>query len=222
MNDDKNTPRQLNGSQFLGPFLFVLCMWAVFWIDDRFSLDLTRFGVYPMQAEGLWGLLFSPFLHGSLSHLASNSIPILVLGSAVNYFYKPIHRTIWLLTYFIPSVGVWFFARPAYHIGASGVIYALAFFLLASGIFRKNRDLQALSLLVVFLYGGLTWGLFPFDPQISWEAHAAGALTGLLLAVFLRNRGPAKPNPMVWEEEDLDSWPLPEDDPDPPNLPGSN
>lgn len=217
MTDYNSATNKVSTSLFIGPFAWVLGMWLVYWMDDRFSLDLTRYGVYPLTAEGLWGIVFSPLLHGSLSHLASNTLPVLVLGSALNYFYRPIHLRIWFLAYLLPSVGVWLFARPAFHIGASGVIYALAFFLLASGIFRKNRDLQALALLVVFLYGGLTWGLFPFDPQISWEAHTSGAVTGLVLAVVFRNKGPAKPEPVVWEEDDLDTWPLPEDDPDPPH-----
>lgn len=191
-----------------------MLIWGLFWVNEKYDLDLNRFGLYPGVWQGLSGLIATPLLHGDMGHLVGNSLPLLVLGTALNYFYRGPNRSVWIWSYVLPSLMIWFFARPAYHIGASGLIYALASFLFFSGIFRRNRNLLAVSLLVVFLYGGLTWGMFPFEEQISWEAHAAGAFTGLILSVIYRNQGPPLPAPWTWEEEED---PGPEDSGDQPN-----
>jgi membrane associated rhomboid family serine protease len=86
------------------------------------------------------------------------------------------------------------------HIGASGVIYGLAAFLFLSGIISHNISLLTISLIVAFLYGGLLWGIFPLKPEISWESHLWGALSGLALAVLFRKSAPTKPEDR--EEED--------------------
>jgi membrane associated rhomboid family serine protease len=99
-------------------------------------------------------------------------------------------------------MGVWIGGRTAYHIGASGLIYGFASFLFFSGIIRKNLNLLAISLLVVFLYGGLVWGLFPFDYKISWESHLFGALTGFILAFVFRNYGPPPAEESIDDEDD--------------------
>ena len=95
---------------------------------------------------------------------------------------------------------VWFGAREAYHIGASGVIYGLSSFLFFSGVFKKDTRLLAISLLVVFLYGSMIWGVLPFDAQISWESHLAGLVVGFLLAFYYRHQGPVRVR-YDWEDE---------------------
>ncbi len=100
---------------------------------------------------------------------------------------------------------VWIIGREAYHIGASGIIYGLATFLFLSGVIRKVRNLMAISLIVVFLYGSLIWGLLPYDYKVSWEGHLMGALVGIVLAVFYRDKGPEPYRP---------SWEIEEEDPD--------
>lgn len=102
-------------------------------------------------------------------------------------------------------------ARPAYHIGASGVVYALMAFHVLSGMVRKNPRLLAISLLIVFFYGGMIWGIFPdFIPgrAISWESHLAGTITGSILAIYYRKEGPQRP---------LYSWELEPDEDDEDN-----
>jgi len=108
----------------------------------------------------------------------------------------PTLAIIWLLT----GIGVWIVGRPAWHIGASGVVFGINFFIFFSGLFRLDMRSLALSLLVAFAYGGMVWGIFPLDMQVSFEAHAMGALSGLLMAWYFRNvdRAPA----VVWDEED--------------------
>ena len=96
---------------------------------------------------------------------------------------------------------MWMIGREAYHIGASGIIYGLAAFLFLSGVIRKVNHLMAISLLVVFVYGSLIWGLLPFDYEVSWEGHLSGALVGVALAVLYRDQGPEREK-FSWEIEE--------------------
>ena len=96
---------------------------------------------------------------------------------------------------------VWIVGRDAYHIGASGLIYGFAAFLFFSGVIRKNINLLAISLLVIFLYGSLIWGILPYDYRISWESHLMGGFTGVAVAFFYRDKGPERKK-YSWEEEE--------------------
>jgi membrane associated rhomboid family serine protease len=100
------------------------------------------------------------------------------------------------------GLGVWLFARDASHIGASGLTFGMMFFVFTVGALRWDRRAIALSLIVFFLYGGMIWGIFPYDPQISYESHFFGAVIGVVLAVLLKNHDPAPPRKRYsWEEE---------------------
>lgn len=183
------------------PLIFVAAMWIVYFAGTEFDLDLQKLGLYPLRLSGLAGLIFSPLLHGSLSHLINNSLPMLVLGWALIHFYRPIaFRSFWLI-YFISGLWLWLAGRPSYHIGASGVVYGLAAFLFVSGWLRREKKVAALSLLVAFLYGGMWWGVLPVDPQVSWEGHLWGGLAGIVLAIYFRKKGPQKPV-YQWERDE--------------------
>jgi len=121
------------------------------------------------------------------------------------YFYRPIATKIPLLSYFSSGIILWMIGRDSWHIGASGLIYSLAFFLFFSGLIRKHVPLIAISLIITFLYGSMVWHIFPWqtnDP-ISWEGHLAGGITGLILSVIYRNSGPQKPE-IIWENDEED------------------
>ncbi len=188
------------------PFYFVILIWFVFWVDQRFLLDLYRFGVFPRHFTGLMGVFTTPLLHGSMGHLASNTLPILALGAGLYYFYPKIATRVVLVSWLASGLAVWLIGRPSFHIGASGLIYALAGFIFLSGLLRKQPNLLALSLLVVFLYGGLFWGLLPIEEQVSWEAHLAGLTSGFALAVNYRRFGPRQKK-YSWEVEGADEIP---------------
>ena len=129
---------------------------------------------------------------------------MLVLGGCLFYFYKEIAVKIFILIYLITGLCVWFGAREAYHIGASGVVYGLASFLFLSGIIRRDGRLLAITLLVTFLYGSLVWGVFPdFYPEknISFESHFWGLIVGVILALYFRKLGPQRKK-YDWEEEE--------------------
>ncbi len=193
------------------PALAVLLLWAVYLLDRGFDLDLFRFGVLPRSVSGLVGILFSPFIHGDAEHVFNNSVPVLMLGWSLMYFYPRIALRVVLVTWLVSGIWVWISARGNYHIGASGVVYGLAAFLFLSGVLRRQRTLMAVSLLVVFLYGGLVWGVFPIVPRVSWESHLWGAVAGVLMAVLYRKVPPAVQDPVRPPEDDEEE----EDDEDP-------
>ena len=183
------------------PILFVLCIWIVFWYEVRFGHNFTSFGVYPQKFSGLKGIVFSPFIHGDIKHLYHNTIPLFVLSSALFYFYRQIAWKVLGFGILISGLLTWSFARPAYHIGASGLIYVLFSFTFFKGIFAKHYRLIALSLLVIFLYGSLVMYALPIEAGISWEGHLSGLITGLLFALIFKKEI-AKPKKYVWERED--------------------
>lgn len=138
-----------------------------------------------------------PLIHAKdeIEHIVNNSIPIVVLLGALIYYYREIALRVFFFSWIFTGLGVWLFASNtfSYHIGMSGIIYALAGFLFTSGVIRKYLPLQGISLFVVFVYGSLIWGIFPIEPKVSWEGHLFGLITGVLLAFIYRKRGPQRP-----------------------------
>jgi membrane associated rhomboid family serine protease len=183
------------------PLLFILLLWIVFWFEIRFGFDFNHFGIQPRTVKGLRGILFSPFIHSDIKHLFHNTIPLFVLTMALFYFYRSISWKVLLVGLLLTGILTWVIGRPANHIGASGVIYLLASFLFFKGIFSKYYRLIALSLIVVFLYGGMLWFIVPVDPKISWEGHLSGLVVGLLLAFVFQQKIVKKPK-YDWEKED--------------------
>ncbi|MFN8714912.1 MAG: rhomboid family intramembrane serine protease [Bacteroidota bacterium] len=190
----------------LFPFTFVVLIWVVHILQGFFVHGLRDLALLPRHSEGLYGIVFHPLLHADFGHLFNNSIPLLVLGFLLYNAYKGIAGRIFFIIYFLTGILMWFFARPSWHLGASGVVYGLAAFLFFSGIFRRHTKLMVISMLVVFLYGSMVWGVLPLDPTVSWEGHLFGALTGIMLAWVYRREGPQRP--VYWkDEEDTDEEP---------------
>jgi membrane associated rhomboid family serine protease len=188
------------------PGIFVFFMWVIKIVEVLFGLDLTRFGIYPLSVNGLPGILLSPFIHADFSHLFNNSLPFFFLGTALFYFYSEVAIKVFIWTYLFTGLLVWLAGREAWHIGASGLVYGLASFLFFSGIIRRHFRLIALSLLIVFLYGSMVWGLFPgVYKNVSWESHMLGFFSGITLAVLYRNEGPQKPVYEWMNEEEEES-----------------
>lgn len=185
------------------PGTFVFLMWLVKIIEVLFDIDLSQYGIYPLTAKGLEGIVFSPFIHANFNHLFSNTIPLFFLSVALFYFYSEVALKVFIWTFFITGFLVWVAGREAYHIGASGLVYGLASFLFFSGIIRRYFRLIALSLLIVFLYGSMVWGLFPgIYKDVSWESHMLGFFSGVVLAVIYRKQGPQVPVYEWLEEEE--------------------
>ena len=183
------------------PLYSVLFLWLVYWFEVKFGHNFNTYGVAPRTIVGLRGIVFSPFIHSGLQHLFNNSVPLFVLLISLFYFYRDIALKIVFYGLLLSGLLTWIIARPSYHIGASGMVYLLFSFIFFSGIIRKYNRLIAVSLMVIFLYGGMIWYLFPIKEEISWEGHLSGFLVGLLFAILYRNYGPQKMT-YIWEEED--------------------
>ncbi len=183
------------------PMLAVLLVWTVFFIEVRYQVNLNTHGIYPRTLSGLQGIVFSPFIHGSIEHLYNNTLPLAILLAALIFFYRGISIRVLVLGVLISGTLTWLIGRPSYHIGASGIIYLLASFIFFKGIIARHYRLVALSLIVVFIYGGLLWYIFPVLDEISWEGHLGGFLTGLLLAFTLKAQVPVV-RKYAWESED--------------------
>jgi membrane associated rhomboid family serine protease len=209
----KSEHRQL-ATSFIIPLLFVLVLWLIKGTEELLHTSFAHYGLWPLKPLGLIGIVTCPFLHADWAHLFANSIPLLVLGGLLFYFYRSTSWQIILLIWLVTGLWVWVFSRTdGVHIGASGLVYGIASFLFFSGIIRRDPTTMVITLLVTFLYGGMIWGIFPeFFPKerISWESHLMGLLCGLVLAWFYRDAGPPR-RTYKWEEEDEEDGP---DDPD--------
>ncbi|MGB8489440.1 MAG: rhomboid family intramembrane serine protease, partial [Bacteroidales bacterium] len=203
MEDEGKLFRKKILLSMLLPGILVILMWLVKITEVLFGFSLTTFGIYPMTLRGLPGIIFSPFVHAGFNHLFDNTLPLFFLGTALFYFYSEVAIKVFLWTWLLTGLFVWIAGRQAWHIGASGLVYGLAAFLFFSGILRRYFRLVALSLLIVFLYGSMVWGIFPGIYQnVSWESHMLGFVSGIILAIHYRRRGPQAPVYEWMEEED--------------------
>ena len=190
-----------------GILLLILILWVIHFLNVKYNLNLTQFGIFPRTWSGFLGILTAPLVHSpeDFNHIMNNSIPLLIMGWALFYFYQPIGLKIFILSWLITGLFVWISGRPSYHIGISGVLYSLLFFIFFSGVFRSDGRLLTVALFVVFLYGSMVWGIFPYDWKISFESHLLGSITGIILAIFYKNEGETfKREKAQWEiEEEL-------------------
>lgn len=184
----------------------VIIIWLIWGINELLGIDPGVGGIYPRKWDRLWSIFTAPFFHAEgWKHISSNTAPLFVLTAAIWYLYKPIALKVSLMIYVFTGLWVWASARPAFHIGASGVIYGYAFFVFFSGVFRKDTRAIALALVVALLYGSLLWGIFPGMPGVSWESHLFGGVAGTLAAYWYRKKGLEQRKKYDWElreEED--------------------
>ncbi len=190
------------------PLFFVLFLWVVFWLQIKYDFDFDQNGILPRTFSGLQGVVFSPFIHADMQHLYNNSIPLLILLAALQFFYAK--QSIAVISYGIVLSGLitWVIGRDSYHIGASGLIYVLVSFIFFKGIQTQYYRLVALSLTVVVVYGGLVWYVFPNpetlgDANISWEGHLAGLITGFVLSILYKTPEYTKIIKYDWERPDF-------------------
>ena len=155
----------------------------------------TQFGVIPRTLVGLRGIVFSPLLHGGRAHLIANIAP---LGVMLGLLAMTRARALWPTTaalWFGSGLGVWLVGRPgSIQIGASGLIYALAAFLLTAAWLQREVKSALAALLVIFLYGSIAWGLLPIRQGVSWEGHLAGVVAGVLVGMHQTTRGTRRPS----------------------------
>jgi len=158
-------------------------------VNSVFALNINQYGIIPRSTQHLSGILIAPFLHASWGHLLSNLFPFIIFGGLVGL--QSVRRFLFLFCFFIISTGglVWLFARgDSVHIGMSGVIYALWGYLLIYGFLYRQIIPLIISLITLFFYGGLVFGVFPTNISISFESHLMGALVGVVTGSFFAKR----------------------------------
>lgn len=180
---------------------FLALLWCLHIISWIFDLDLIRFGIKPREFSGLPGVFFAPLLHGSFSHLFSNSVPLLILITGMLYLYPGAAAKVIPVLYLLPGLIVWLLGRPSFHIGASGLVYGLVVYVFVAGIVRRDLRAVAAALLVYFLYGTLIWGVLPIKAGVSWETHLAAAVLGLVMAIAYRSQDMPPRKQYAWETE---------------------
>jgi len=208
--------KSINLRSLLVPFIMLGMMWSFFILQNLGFFEGCNGAIIPLLPQGLKGVLFAPLLHGNLDHIIGNTLPIAVLLFLLFEFYPKIAFRIFLIGWIASGLLVWMLppidlvtGKWNYNciIGASGLVYMLAFFIFFSGIFRWNMKLLTISLLVALYYGSLIWGIFPEEfftqleepSKISWQSHLAGSITGIILAVLFRKIGEEKKRKFIWE-----------------------
>jgi membrane associated rhomboid family serine protease len=169
---------------------FVLLIWIVKLCEVIFDWNLHLLGVYPRTIEGLVGIATAPLIHGSWQHLMGNSLPLLLLGSILVFGYPRSRWWALAIIWILSGAGVWLLGRESYHFGASGLTHGMFFFLLVSGLLRRDRRSTALLMIAFFMYSGMLLSIFPGTPGVSFEYHLFGAVAGALGAVIFRHRDP--------------------------------
>ncbi|MBT2621610.1 MULTISPECIES: rhomboid family intramembrane serine protease [Chryseobacterium] len=199
----------------LYPLLMLAAMWLGYFLQTQGFFQSCFGAIIPLLPEGLLGVVTSPLLHGNMDHIISNSIPIAVLMFLLYQFYPLVANKVFVIGWLATGLLVWLLPpidiltgeyMYTCTIGASGVVYVLAFFLFFSGVFKWNMKLLTISLLVVLYYGSLIWGMFPEElfynlhepSKISWQAHLSGAVVGSIIAFAFKNIGEKK-RKFIWE-----------------------
>lgn len=161
----------------------VAAMWAIELMNALVGHALCAFGILPRTLRGLFGVPLAPWIHGSVSHLAVNTLPFLVLAGLVHMGQK---RRVIPVTVRVALVGgglVWLLGRGgATHVGASGVICGYFGYLMTRGFLVVKFQTTLVALITILLYGGLVHSLLPGNPAISWESHLAGVAAGVAAA----------------------------------------
>jgi len=181
----------------------VLVIWVIHIIKTVGHFHWGRFGIFPREVDGIAGIFLAPFIHGDFPHLLSNSVPLFFLTVLILFFYPRVANISLVLLYLVTGFLVWLFARQVYHIGASGVVFAMISFVFWNGVFRKNMKSIILALVIIVMYGGSFAGIVPGEEGISWESHLLGAVTGILVSFMFRNSiEPDEVEHDPWEGED--------------------
>lgn len=167
---------------FKAAFGLLGLLWLIYGLERLLETKLRAFALFPGKLEGLIGILTAPLLHGDMAHLVANTPAVLILMTLAFYTYPKASIRAFPLIWIGAGIGVWLFARPSFHLGASGLTHGLMLFLFVLGILRRDRIAVAVALATFFLYGGMLLGVLPREAGISYEYHFFGALFGGIAA----------------------------------------
>jgi len=160
-------------------------LWLVEIVNMALQHQLCNLGIMPRTAIGSIGIVLSPFLHYGINHLLANTLPLVILGGLIAFSNAGLFNKSTVLIIIVGGLGVWLVGRPAYHVGASGLVFGYFGFLVARGWYEKSIPSVVISIFVIIFHGGMIWGVFPVVPYVSWESHLFGFLAGVLAAKVL-------------------------------------
>lgn len=180
----RGTPASITALTVIGGFVGLL--YAIELVDTVLDNRLDREGVEPQQVDGLWGVLFAPLLHAGWEHLLGNTVPLLVLGFLVLLSGVRLWLGVTAIIWVVGGLGTWLVAPTGtIHLGASVLIFGWLVFLLLRGFVTGRLRQILLGVVILFLYGGILWGVLPGQPGISWQGHLFGAVGGAIAALLL-------------------------------------
>ena len=183
----RDTPASVRALTVISGFVALLYVIEV--VDTVLDHRLDREGIEPQQVDGLPGILFAPLLHLGWEHLLGNTVPLLVLGFLVLVSGVRLWAGVTAITWVVGGVGTWLVAPPnTIHLGASVLIFGWLVFLLLRGFVTGRFGQILLGVVILFLYGGILWGVLPGQPGISWQGHLFGAVGGAIAALLLSER----------------------------------
>lgn len=171
----------------------VALMWATEIVDQIGFGDLDRYGIHPRDVDGLPEIVSAPFLHAGFGHLISNTVPFFVMGAAIALGGLARVALVTTIVALVSGFGTWLIASSdSIHLGASGVVFGYATYLVSRGLLSRRLTELAVGALVVGIWGfGLLQGLLPQE-RISWQAHMFGAIGGVLAAAMLAKPAPRR------------------------------
>jgi membrane associated rhomboid family serine protease len=171
---------------------FIAVIWGVEVANTLMDHRLSEFGIVPRTTEGLRGIPLWPFLHAGFGHVISNTLPMAVLGGVIAIQGRNTLLKVSAIVVVVSGAGVWVFARPGIHVGASGLVFGYFGYLVARGWYQRSLSSVAVAILVVFFYGGLIFGIVPSLGFVSWEGHMFGLMAGILAAKIIDEKKPRK------------------------------
>lgn len=186
------------GTDRTNALLLVLAMVGLMWmleiVDIAADQRLDSYGIHPRDVDGLPEILAAPFLHAGFGHLISNTVPFVLMGAAIALGGLARVALVTLIVALVSGFGTWLIAASnSVHLGASGVVFGYATYLVSRGIFSRRLSELAVGVIVVAIWGaGLLQGLLPQE-RISWQAHLFGAVGGVVAAAMLVRRREARP-----------------------------
>ncbi|WP_445257656.1 rhomboid family intramembrane serine protease [Nocardioides aurantiacus] len=171
--------------------VLVVVLWVLEGVDQATGNALDPYGIEPRQLDSLDNVLYAPWLHGGYGHLVSNTVPFFVLGVIVLMDGWGRWLRTSLVVVLVSGAAVWLLSPPgSLTLGASGVVFGWLTYLLVRGLYSRSPGQVATGVVLFVVYGGLLWGVLPSDAGVSWQAHAGGALGGLLAARTARGHRP--------------------------------
>ncbi len=168
-------------NRFQPVLILVALVWVVEVVNLFLGHRLVSFGILPRSFTGLIGIPLAPMLHSGIWHALSNTVPLLILGALTLAGGK---RRFWETTVNVTLLSgalVWIFAREAYHVGASGLVFGYLGVILARAYIERSITTIAIAIVTVMAYGGLLWGILPLRSHVSFESHLFGLIAGIVV-----------------------------------------